>query len=195
MRVLSKAAAAGDLGVVKQLVAGKAKLDIRGQHGWTPLIAAIANDKLAVALYLIEQGANVSVADKQKDDPLKWAAVRSGWVMSHQNVKLAEALLDRGAPVDAPDKDGYTPLMWAANRKAVKLVNLLRARGADVNAKCTGEANAGWTALMLAKGIAAVQTLLDAGADPKAVADDGRHTWEFHTGAAAKLLRERAGKK
>ena len=41
---------------MKELVAAKAKLDARGKYGRTPLIAAIANDKTDVALYLIEQG-------------------------------------------------------------------------------------------------------------------------------------------
>jgi ankyrin repeat protein len=192
---LVKAAAAGDLDAVKKHVVAKAKLDVRGQYGYSPLIAAIANDKLEVALYLIEQGPGVTFTDKEKNDPLKWAAIRSGWVMAHQNVRLAEALLDSGAPVDSRDKDGFTPLIWAANRGAVKLVKLLLARGADVNAKTTQKHNSGRTALMYSKDIAVVRVLLDAGADPKAVEENGMHTWEFHTGAAAKLLKERAGVK
>jgi hypothetical protein len=192
---LVKAAADGDLDKVKELVAAKTKLDTRGRYGWTPLISAIANDHLEVALYLIERGASPTTTDKEKTDPLKWAGLRSGWVKAHQNVKLAEALLDAGAPVDSPDEDGYTPMMWAANRGATKLVELLLARGADANAKTTEKCNSGRTALMLAQGIAAVRVLLAAGADPKAVEENELHTWEFHTGAAAKLLKEKAGLK
>jgi hypothetical protein len=191
---LVRAAGAGDLNKVRELVA-KAKLDGYGQHGYAPLTAAISGDHTEVALYLIELGASVTAPDKSGSDPLKWAAVRSGWVMSHQNVRLAEALLDKGVPVDSRDADGYTPLIWAANRGAVKLLELLLARGADVNAKTTQKHNSGRTALMFAKDIATVRVLLDAGADPKAVVENGMHTWEFHDGAAAKLLRERAGVK
>ena len=114
---------------------------------------------------------------------------------SHQNVKLAEALLDAGAPVDSRDKDGFTPLIWAANRGAGKLIELLLARGADVNAKATGGGYEGRTALMLAQNIATVRILLDAGADPKVVDAGEMHTWEHHTGAAKKLLKEKAGVK
>jgi uncharacterized protein len=192
---LAKAIENGDLEAVKQLVAAKAKLDTRGKYGMTPLIAAISGDKLEIALYLLEHGASPTATDKEKCDPLSWAAIRSGWVMKHQNVKLAEALLAAGAPVDSRNKDGYTPLLWAANRGAVKLVELLLARGAGVNAKTTQKYNSGRTALMLAQNIAMVRVLLDAGADPRAVEENGMHTWDFHTGAAAKLLKETAGTK
>jgi hypothetical protein len=192
---LTKAIADGDLKGVKELVAAGAKLDTRGRYGQTPLIAAISDDKLGIALFLIEQGASVTAPDKNGTDPLAWAAIRSEWVKKHQNVKLAERLLDAGAPVDSRDKNGYTPLIWAANRSAVKLIRLLLARGADVNAKTTEKYNSGRTALMLADGIATVRVLLDAGADPKAADESGMRAWEFHSGAAAKLLKERAGAK
>lgn len=190
---LWKAAGAGDLDKVKQLVAAKAKVNTRGRDGCTPLIAAIGSDHLEIALYLIENGADPTATDKGKMGPLACAAICSERVKSRQNVKLAEALLDAGAPVDSRDKDGMTPLIWAANRGAVMLVNLLLARGADINAKTTEKYNSGRTALMMAQGIATVRVLLDAGADPRAVEESGMHTWEFHTGAAAKLLKEKAG--
>jgi hypothetical protein len=192
---LVKAAGAGDLPRVRELVAGKAKLDGRGLHGHTPLTAAIAGDHLEVALFLIESGASITVTDKEGAGPLKWAAVRSGWVKSHQNVKLAAALLDKGAQVDAPDRDGFTPLIWAANRGAVKLVRFLLEHGADVNARTTQKYNAGRTALMLAGDLATVRALLAAGADPTAVDENGDPTWAQHTGATARLLKEKAGVK
>lgn len=191
---LVKAAGAGDLPKVKELVAAKAKLDGRGQHGYTPLTAAISGDHLDVALYLIEQGADVSREDKNGTDPLRWAAIRSEWVKKHQNVTLAAVLLDKGAAVDTRDKDGFTPLIWAANRGAVKLVELLIARGADVNAKTTQMYNAGRSALYVAGNIGVVRVLLAAGADPNALTEDGGPTWEQQTPAVAKLLKAAAGR-
>lgn len=186
---LVKAAGAGDLPKVKELVAAKVKLDGRGQHGFTPLTAAISGDHLEVALYLIEAGASVTVTDKSGTDPLSWAAIRSGWVMKHQNVKLATALLDRGAAIDARNKDGFTPLLWAANRGATKLVELLIARGADVNTTTTEKYNAGRNALYMSANINVARVLLAAGTDPKTVTEDGDPTWEQQTPAVTKLLK------
>jgi hypothetical protein len=191
---LVKAAGTGDLPKVKELVAAGAKLDGRGQHGHTPLTAAISGDHLDAALYLIERGADVTLKDKSGTDPLRWAAIRSGWVTKHQNVRLATALLDKGAAVDTRDKDGFTPLIWAANRGAVKLVELLSARGADVNARTTEKYNAGRTALYMAGNIGVVRVLLTAGADPRALTEDGGPTWEQQTPAVAKLLKAAAGR-
>lgn len=190
---LVKAAGAGDLPRVRELVAGKAKLDGRGQHGFTPLTAAIAGDHLEVALFLIDAGASITATDKGGSGPLQWAAIRSGWVMAHQNVKLAAALLGKGAEVDARDKKGFTSLLWAANRGAVKLMRLLLEHGADVNARTSPKADDGRTALMMAQNIATVRALLDAGADPTAVDGNGQAAWEHHDGAAARLLKEKAG--
>jgi hypothetical protein len=186
---LLKAAGAGDLPKVKELVAAKAKLDGRGLYGFTPLTAAICSDHMEVALFLIEAGADVSAKDKLGGTPLTWAASRSQWVMRHQNVRVVAALLDKGAKIDARDKEGITPLMWACSRGAVKLVELLIARGADVNARSSKR---GHTPLVWAKNIATVRVLLAAAADPSAVDKNGQPTWEHHTAATAKLLKEAA---
>ena len=49
------------------------------------------------------------------------------------NLKLVTALLDDGAPVDSTNPAGATALMMAAGRGRTKVVQLLLARGAEVN--------------------------------------------------------------
>ena len=192
---LWKAAEAGDLKKVKELVAAGAPLDARGRNGWTPLIASIAEEHLEVSLYLIEHGASPTATDKQKWTPLMWAAHWSMYV-THQNVKIAEALLDAGAEIDAHSGDGVTALMLATGNSSLRLLRVLIARGADVNVRTAGKGHyRKQTPLMYADGIATVRALLDAGADPKATDGGGSPAWEFHTGAAAKLIKEKAGAK
>jgi ankyrin repeat protein len=179
---------------VKALLAGKAKIDARtGKKRRTPLIAAIAHDHLAVALHLVEQGADPNLPDLDNGwTPLIWTALRSSW-MGQKNLPLARALLKAGADVNLAGTDGITPLMWAASRAGVQFVRLLLARCADVHAVTTWEDNARRNVLTFGCNVAVLRLLLDAGADPKAVDEHGRHTWEFHTGPAADLLKEKAG--
>jgi ankyrin repeat protein len=193
-RSLVAAAAAGDLEAVKTLLAGKAAINARGgPYGHTPLIAAIVENHTQVALYLIEQKADPNATDRERNPPLLWTMRTPHG--QRKNIALAEALLAAGAAVDGADRDGMTPLMWAANGGSVLLVEWLLAHGANVHAKTTEKHNCKRTALMYAQGIAVVQVLLDAGADPKAVDENDMHTWEFHGHPARKLLKDRAGVK
>ena len=51
------------------------------------------------------------------------------------NIALVSRELSRGADVNAKDRDGATPLPWAAWAGHKQVVELLIAKGADVNAK------------------------------------------------------------
>ena len=89
-------------------------------------------------------------------------------------------LLDKGAAVEAKDEAGRTPLMWAAGNGNLKAVELLLARGADVNAVSLEQSETvkngpvalgSLTALMMAAPVAGpevVKALLDAGANVNA---------------------------
>ena len=53
----------------------------------------------------------------------------------HGNIALVRRELSRGADVNAIHDDGWTPLDYAATRGRKKIIELLIARGADVNTK------------------------------------------------------------
>ena len=51
------------------------------------------------------------------------------------NPRAVRVLIDRGADVNAGIRLGETALMWAASENHADVVTLLRAHGADVNAR------------------------------------------------------------
>lgn len=82
---------------------------------------------------------------------------------------VVHALVNAGANVNRRCSTGKTPLHWAVNSGLLQSLMVLVAAGADVNEQ--RGSNDGWTALMMAAylqsdhGLAAVTTLLSAGAD------------------------------
>ena len=52
------------------------------------------------------------------------------------NIEAVKKHLADGVGVNKKDKGGYTPLHWAAFRGHKEVVELLIAKGAEVNAKC-----------------------------------------------------------
>lgn len=154
---LISAAGAGDLGHVRELIEGGARVDARDDTGVTALIEAAYAGELRVVSYLIERGADVNAADEAGATPLTEA-------LRDDHTDVALALVRRGANVNVQDGEGRTPLIRAA---ALGDRNLLRAvldAGADVNAKAK-------TGTALSRAVAnddlrTAQLLVGAGADP-----------------------------
>jgi len=117
---LHLAAEAGDLELVKWLVARKADLKSLDVRGWTPLTRAVEAGQVDVAKFLLSQGARAD------DGSLFRAAARG-------HVTLVELLLERGADRDAVfDHRGYTALGYAATEGKIEVVKLLHGKGASV---------------------------------------------------------------
>jgi ankyrin repeat protein len=98
--------------------------------GRTPLHYAALDGSGAEVRRLLEEGADPSAPDDDGRTPLHFAA--QGW-----HVETAEALLSAGAQVDPKDSRGNTPLGDATYQSQARgeMIALLRARGADPNAK------------------------------------------------------------
>jgi len=90
--------------------------------GMTLLHDAVDKSQLAVAKYLLDQGADLSATTKDGRTPLHIAA-------QHGDVALVTLLLDRGAPVNALDRKGWTPLDRAEKWGHAGAAALLKARG------------------------------------------------------------------
>src|ERR1051325_1335612 len=65
----SAAAERGEIVVVKNLLAGGARIDARDQRGRTALLAATHRNQIDVARFLIQEGADVNAKDFIHDTP------------------------------------------------------------------------------------------------------------------------------
>jgi ankyrin repeat protein len=121
---LLRAAKAGDVDVVKLLLAHGALPDLPNFNGDTPLMAAVGkgwinaptrgaffNEQQALEEYglLRAAGADVNARTHVDETPLHSAALR-GWN------EIVKRLVADGAAVDARDRDGLTPLDFAMAR-------------------------------------------------------------------------------
>ena len=105
--------------------------------GKTALIAAAMNGHLDVVSFLVEQGADMEMADDYGMTPLNRTCCND--FFQHNHLDVVRYLLEQGADRDKPDNIGRTPLHYAALlARNVKLAKLLMVYGADINARTNG---------------------------------------------------------
>jgi len=133
------AADEGDVERVEWHLEGGVDVNALNKRGATPLHAAAAKGKLAVAKLLISRGADLTLLHENEFTPLHLAADRG-------HVELIDLLVESGADVNAPGFSGFTPLHLASYNNREDAVLRLIAAGAEVNAN----AENGTTPLILA---------------------------------------------
>ncbi|XP_059179207.1 poly [ADP-ribose] polymerase tankyrase-1-like isoform X1 [Physella acuta] len=128
---LLEAAKAGDLELVKKLVATNLHAvncrDVDGRHS-TPLHFAAGYNRVAVVEYLLEHGADVHAKDKGGLVPLHNAC-------SYGHYEVTELLIKHGACVNVADLWKFTPLHEAASKGKFEICKILLKHGADPNKK------------------------------------------------------------
>jgi ankyrin repeat protein len=106
--------------------------------GDTPLHAAAAGHRKAIAELLIKAGADVAAKNRRGATPLHYAADgnpnASTWNQAAQ-VETIACLLDAGADANAFDKSGVTPLHRAVRQRCAGAVDVLLRKGANVRMK------------------------------------------------------------
>jgi ankyrin repeat protein len=157
---LGYAACGDDPEAVQKLLAAGANVNGAGESGYTPLMGAINNQRIAIAKILIDAGADVNARIPQMGDtpltlPLYYKSDSS---------EVVSLLLAKGANPNTSNSLGRSALMLATFGQAISVVKELLKAGAKVNAQDRN----GNTALMAAveyNNVEAVRLLLEAHAD------------------------------
>ena len=157
---------------LKEMIRNSPDLINATARGGTPLHSAASRGQLAVAQFLIENGATVDV--RHGDATPLYGAVESG------HKAMTELLIAAGADVNTGRRQIGTPLHSAASRGFVEIAKVLLAAGADINAT-TRE---GFTPLhqaVMQQRVGMIDFLLDSKADLEAKVSDGQQVWPGYT--------------
>jgi ankyrin repeat protein len=126
---LQWAAYRGDVAAVKRLLAAGVSVSQANAYGVTPMQLAAETGNTAILKPLLSAGADVESPNSEGQTALMSVA-RTG------NIEAAKLLIGHGASVNAMERfGGQTGLMWAAARRHPQMVELLAARGANVDAR------------------------------------------------------------
>jgi len=177
---LTAAAAAGDIGVLTELLSTGAAVDAVDRRRRTALDRAVWAGRTDAVRLLVAAGADVEqpIGEYREDTPLRFAAGRG-------DLPLVRLLLDAGAEADGRRSSGQaSPLMVAAAAGETAAAEALLIRGADIELTGGGKR---WTALEWAAHAGwadTVRMLLARGAARKAVALAEAREGEAHALAA-----------
>ncbi|CAH0046378.1 unnamed protein product [Clonostachys solani] len=163
---LQWAARGGHRGVVQQLIAAGADINLKGEDGRAALHFAAERNDRALIQQLVAAGANINIHDVVKRTPLHLAAGKGYHDMVQQ-------LLTAGAAANMQDAHGKTALLSAIDSGHFAIVQRLLAGGSNVSIQDT----MGQTALQRAakRGhIDIVQLLMGAGADLRVQDNEGQ---------------------
>lgn len=136
---LQKAAAKGDLKMVKALLDQGADINGTDSYRRTALMNAARTGRSEVVDLLLVKGAKVNIQSRAGRTALLYASANG-------HVSVVQALIDNHANVNAQDTASRNALMLAARGGHWSVVELLLENGADVKALDYK----GWTALMYA---------------------------------------------
>lgn len=122
----TKAVALGDVEATRKLLDSGTDPNSTDRRGRPMLEVAILKQQAAVAVLLVERGADIEAKSGYQRTPLQWTAERG-------TVSIARALIDKGADLNVPGPAGAPPLIEAIWRKQYDVAALLIDRGADLN--------------------------------------------------------------
>ena len=92
-----------------------------------PLVEALDNNNVALAKYLVDNGADVNEFDKHENNALLKACCISKTIV--------EFLVEKGASLDVKDYSDYSPMCIAADIGSSSLCHFLHEKKAKMNKK------------------------------------------------------------
>lgn len=176
-----------DVDLVRALIDAGADVSVQNEFGTSAITEAAIIGSAPIITALLSAGADPNTENPEGETPLMVVA-RAG------SVEAARVLLDAGANVNAKERwGGQSAVMWAAAQSQPQMIELLAARGADLDARGVVRQwdrkviteprpkdmnKGGFTALLYAARegcVACARELIEAGADPD-LADPERVT-------------------
>ncbi len=136
---LMVAASKGYDSEITRLLLKGADISAETNDGATPLVIAVANNRLSTVETLISYNADINIITSHFETPLVIA-------VKNQNVEITELLIRAGADIDFADNRGVTSLNYASISGYFYVTDLLLYYHADIDKK----ANDGTTPLMSA---------------------------------------------
>jgi len=97
-------------------------VNAKGTDGERPLHFAVYGNKIDMAKFLLEQGADINGINNSESTPLHGAAWKG-------HIAVAELLIAKGADVNVTNKMGKTPLDWAIEQGHTEMATLIRNHG------------------------------------------------------------------
>lgn len=117
----------GDLRVVKEYVGNRTSPNTTDADGCSLLHWAAINNRVGIALYLIERGADVNTqGGLLNETPLHWA-VRMNFY------RICQLLVERGADMTVRSNAGFDVLHLACQQGNLETIFVLLSLGADPN--------------------------------------------------------------
>jgi ankyrin repeat protein len=141
-------------------------LDQGAQVGVDDLVRIVGNGNIEVVKMLLEKGADAAAATEYGKTPLHEAS-------KNGHLEIAMMLLEKGADAAAATEYGWTPLYEASENGHLEIAMMLLEKGADAAAAT----KYGWTPLYEASKnghLEIAKMLLEKGADVTATTENGR---------------------
>ena len=162
-QALFDAVDSGNVAAARAALEQGAKVDVREDRGWTPLMLAARAGRIEIVKLLVEKGADTKArSTSQTGSTVLCFAVES------DNPELLAFLISHGADVNGPSKNLVAPLYTAATSQKQEAARFLISHGARLNERgFVNEIGERYTPLMasvLQEDLEMTKLLVDSGA-------------------------------